>query len=88
MPAMQQRRMVFAFRLKWAATRGQRKAPAMPLPMLVMLRQAMEMVDMCNSVRAKSTAVPEMVATLSERRNHAVRKRRVWRRRRARRRVW
>lgn len=63
--------------------RGQAKAPMMPEPMEVMDKRAMAIVLMCSSVFAKSTAVPEIVATASERRNQEMRKMRVWRRRTA-----
>lgn len=46
----------------------------MPDPMEVIERSAIAMVPMCNSVRANNTAVPEMVATASDSRNHEMRK--------------
>lgn len=81
MPAMQHSKTVFGCNAKCRWMRGQAKAPTIPEPIDVMDKRAMAMVPMCSSVRAKSTAVPEMVATASERRNHAIRNRIVWRRR-------
>lgn len=81
MPAMQHNKTVFGCSAKCRWTRGHAKAPTIPDPIDVMDRSAMAMVPMCSSVRAKSTAVPEIVATASERRNHDSRKRTVWRRR-------
>jgi hypothetical protein len=62
-------RTVFGGREKRDAMRGQRKAPRIPEPMDVMLRRAMGIAPMWSSVRAKSTAVPVIVAIASERRN-------------------
>lgn len=42
----------------------------MPEEMDVMDKRAMAIVDIWSSVRAKRTAVPEIVAMASERRNH------------------
>jgi hypothetical protein len=51
----------------------------MPDPMDVMDNKAMAIVPMCNSVRAKRTAVPDIVATASDSRNHDIRKSNVCR---------
>lgn len=67
---------------------GQVKAPAIAEVVEVMERAATATVPMCSSVRAKRTAVPETVATPSERRNQAMRKRTTWRSLKATLRVW
>jgi hypothetical protein len=53
---------------------GQKKAPAIPDEMAVMERRAIATVPILNSVRAKIIAVPDTVATASDRRNQAMRK--------------
>ena len=58
---------------------GQRKAPAMPEDVTVILRIAIGTVPIFSSVRAKRMAVPETVATASERMNQAMRKMVIWR---------
>jgi hypothetical protein len=53
---------------------GQQYAPAIPDAVAVMERRAMGTVPILSSVRAKRIAVPEIVATASDRRNQATRK--------------
>jgi hypothetical protein len=64
----------FVGRRKRRDRMGQTKAPAIPEPVAVIESRAMATVPMWSSVRAKRIAVPETVATASERRNHAMRK--------------
>ena len=67
-----------------AATRGQKSAPSTPVRVAMTLMKARALRGMPSSVLANSTAVPDTVASASESRNQASRKRVRSRRRRAR----
>ena len=63
--------------------RGQAKAPAIPDAVAVMESRAIAIVPIRSSVRANKIAVPDTVATASDRRNHAIKNIPVCRRRAA-----